>query len=191
MRNRHSPFRVRPAGRLAVLAVAALALGACTVTAGGDPSGGIGYHQARAAELAAVRDWRSCRDQALALSKQARRAASPARYLASARAIEACEAGIGPEAADAARDERMRAYAASVLDHFKGGDLTAARRTLGAFESRFAGRDLHFADGASFIDTMRVLVGQTGRSDLGELAIANVNDGLKAELRRVEYWQRH
>ena len=69
------------------------------------------------------------------------------------RSLAIKEAALGPEIARLAVEERMRAYALSVQNYFKGGDVASARANLGKFKTAFAGKDLYYADGASFSDT--------------------------------------
>ena len=85
----------------------------------------------------------------------------------------------------------MRAYALSVQNHLKGGDVAKARENLDRFKSAFEGKDLVYADGSSFTETMEILLGLRDRSDVGEFSIVNVGESLKAELRRVRYWKRN
>lgn len=182
----------RPRLGAGVLALAgALAASACTLTAEGTPAEGIGFREARFAEISAIRDWRACRDEALDLDRQARKEAAPARYLASAKLLEKCEADLGGEAAKVALDERMRAYALSVQNNLKGGDVPRARENLARFRQAFPDSDLYYADGSSFIDTMEILLGLKDRSALAQFAVLNVGDELKAELRRAHYWKRN
>jgi len=68
--TRKSAFPARK-GVLAA-ALAALALSACSMTTGGGLPEGIGFREARFAEISAAREWRACRDEALALDAQAR-----------------------------------------------------------------------------------------------------------------------
>lgn len=152
---------------------------------------GIDYREQRYSEIQAMRDYRACRDHALELDREAQMNFDPAKYLASARMIEKCESQLGPDVADIATDERMRAYALSIQNHLKGGDVEQARVNLDKFTSTFGGRDLYFADGSSFVDTMEVLLGQRGAGSLGRYSDANVNRDLKSELRRVRHWERN
>ena len=176
---------------VAAIGFTALALAACNTSILSQPEGGIGFREDRHAEVTAMREFRDCRDEALALDAKARRAGSPARYLASARMIEGCEAALGPESARLAPEERMRAYALSIQNYFKGGDVAAARENLGKFKTAFAGSDLYYADGASFSDTISLVLGEVDDAVLGEFSVVNVAPELKAELRRVRYWQRN
>jgi hypothetical protein len=179
--------------RFGAIALVGAALSACNVAmgGGGGTTEGIGYRQARFAEMSAMKAWRDCRDQALALDRQARDAGLPARYLASAKALEACEANAGPEIAALNPEERMRAAAVASLNYLKGGDLERARTGFETFKRYFGGRDLHFVDGSSYNETMDMLLGLSEPQSMGALSVANVNPALKTELRRVRYWERH
>jgi hypothetical protein len=176
---------------IAAIGFTALALAACNTSFSSQPDGGIEFRENRHAEITAMREYRDCRDEALVLDAKARQAGSPARYLASARMIEGCEAALGPESARLALEERMRAYALSIQNYFKGGDIAKARDNLGKFKTHFAGSDLYYADGASFSDTMTLVLGEADDAALGEFSTVNVSPELKAELRRVRYWQRN
>ena len=85
----------------------------------------------------------------------------------------------------------MRAYATAIQNHLKGGDVGAAREGLGRFTQTFSGQDLYLSDGASFVETVALLVGETDRQSIGEFSTANVPAPLKSELRRVRYWERN
>ena len=194
MENSQDLVRQSPrqwAGRLASLLVVAAALGACTVYGSAPTGEGIGFREARFEEMAAMREYRGCRDEAFALEKQARSTGNAGRYISSARLIEKCEATLGPEAAALAEDERIRAYALSIQNYIKGGDLESARRNLGAMQAAFPGKDLYYADGSSFVETAQVLLGQAEVHDYGPYSMLNVNAELKREMRRVNYWQKH
>ena len=175
------------------ITIVGIALSACNMTMGGagDPAEGIGYRQARFAEMSVMKAWRDCRDQALSLDHQARDAGQPARYLASAKAMASCEANAGPEIAALNTEERMRASAVISLNYLKGGDIEQARASFENFKVHFRGRDLLFADGSSYSETMDMLLGLSEPKSVGALSIANVNPELKSELRRVRYWERH
>ena len=179
--------------RLSVLAsvAGALALSACVTQAPPPPDEGIGYREARFAEISAMRDYRKCRDDALTLDRQARQTGDTAKYLASAKLITTCEADLGPEAAGVAGAERFQAYALSVQNYLKGGDVDAARGNLEQLAAAYPGQDLYYPDGSSFIDTMEVLLGLRADHAVARFSDANVNSALKSEMRRVQYWQTH
>ena len=185
-RNRHSGASKRPL--LAVVVVAG-ALAACVTNPMAVREGGIAFREARFAEITAMRTYRACRDEALVMDDQARQGGVPARYLASARLLEQCEAELGPEAANLAPEERMRAYALSIQNYLKGGDIAKAQTNFETFKAAFAGHDLYFADGSSFIETMEVLLGLRERSAIGQFSVLNVDGALKGELRRANYWR--
>ncbi|MDA1101910.1 MAG: hypothetical protein O2967_23385 [Proteobacteria bacterium] len=184
-----------PSGKSTLLPALAIGMAllaaACNPVTTAQQGEGIGFRQARYAEITAMRSYRQCRDDALALDGQARSEASSARYLASARLLDKCETEVGPEATGLAQDERMRAYALGIQNHFKGGDVIQARANLETFKSTFQGADLYFADGSSFIESMEILLGIRDRTAVGEFSVANVSAELKSELRRVRYWTRN
>ncbi len=167
----------------------ALLAGCSTDKATFDP-GGIGFHEARYAEISAMRDFRSCFDEALKLDSQARGGGDLGRYLASARVSEGCEADLGPDANGVSQEERMRAYGLTVQNYLKGGDAVSARRNLDRFRQAFPDNDLYYADGSSFIATMEVLLGQRDTKAFGQFAVLNVSGSLKDEMRRMHYWKR-
>ncbi len=173
------------------LTAALLALAACNMNAQVNPMEGIGFREARFEEISAMREYRQCRDDALELDEQARATGNAGRYLASAKLLEKCEAQMGPETADVAEDERIRAYALSVQNYLKGGDVESAAANFEKYQQAFPGKDLYYADGSSFIETMKILLGQKAPSSYGQFAALNVNDGLKSEMRRVRYWKRN
>lgn len=179
----------RAASSLSLLLVG-VALSAC-VTQPPSFGGGIDFREARYNEISAMRDYRDCRDHALELDKEAQAKHDPAKYLASAKMIENCEAKLGPDVAGVATDERMRSYALTIQNHLKGGDLEGARENLDKFSANFADQDLYFADGSSFVQTMEILLGKRGAGSIGRYSDANVNNELKSELRRVRYWERN
>jgi len=169
---------------------AALALSAC-VTTSPPQDAGIGYREARFAEMTAIREYRSCRDDGFALGRQARETGDAAKYLASARLLSSCEANLGEETSGIAMNERFQSYALSVQNYLKGGDVQQARENLDRLTGRFPGKDLYYPDGSSFIDTMEMLLGLLPDHAAGRLSTANVNSDLKAEMRRVQYWKTH
>ncbi len=189
----HPRILLRTAARAVAPVLALGVLAACSMdgmTSGG-PDTGIGFREARFAEIATMREYRSCRDEALKLDRQARSQGSAAQYLASAKLIAKCDSALGPEMSGIAREERMRAYALGVQNRLKGGDVAGARAGLEKFKSAYAGGDLYYPDGTSFTETMELVLGLRDRTSVGEFSLANVNGTLKAELRRARYWKRH
>lgn len=174
--------------RTVFVALAMGTLSACATDVSG-PLEGIGYRQARFEQISMMREYRACRDQGVELDRKARTSGANGTYLASARILEKCETGLGPDSAGIARDERMRAYALSVQNYFKGGDVEQARENFGKFQKQFADYDFYYPDGTSFVTTMEALLGQRERWTFGEFSALNINDGLKSEMRRVLYWK--
>lgn len=180
----------RLAARSGVFALALLGLGACVT--GGDTVSyeGIGFREARFNEIEAMRSYRQCRDEGVALDELARQEGSRGRYLASARLLEKCEAELGPEGRGIAVDERMRAYALGIQNYFKAGDLEKARENLARFQQAFPENDLYYVDGSSFTATMALLFERHDTDGEAAMALRNVNDALKDEVRRIAYWRR-
>lgn len=172
------------------LIIGTLGLSAC-VTQPPSFGGGIDFRETRYNEINAMRDYRQCREHALELDEQAQQSHDSAKFIASAKMIETCEARLGPEVAGLDRDERMRTYALSIQNYLKGGDIDQARTNLEKFNQTFDGQDLFYADGSSFSHTMEVLLGVRGAGSIGRFSNANVNQDLKSELRRVRYWETH
>ena len=177
--------------RCAIPIATGIFLSACNMHTNQVLVDGIGYRETRFAEISAMREYRQCRDDALKLDTQARKEGSSARYLSSARLIEKCEADVTASAAKASVNERMKAYALSIQNYFKGGDIAKAQQNLENLKTAFPEKDLYFADGSSFIETYEVLIGMKDRSSIGQFSAVNVNQSLKAELRRVRYWTKN
>jgi hypothetical protein len=175
--------------RVIAVAIPAVALAACATGNGVDLTEGIGFREARFAQISMMREYRACRDQGVDLDRQARNTGSRGKYLTSARVLENCETEIGPDGSGIARDERMRAYALSIQNYFKGGDVEHARENFDKFRQTFPAHDLYYPDGASFTVTMEALLGRKERWTFGEFSALNVNDAVKSEMRRMLYWK--
>jgi len=177
-------------GRIGLLGAALVSVSACNTLYGNqEQAEGIGYRTARYADISAMREYRECATQALQLDEQARLSKSAAKYIASANLISKCETEVGPEAADIAPEERMRLYGLSIQNYLKGGDIVQARGNLERFEEAFPNQDLYFSDGTSFIETMSALLGREESTSFGKYSMLNVNNELKSEMRRVNYWK--
>ena len=190
MAKTHSNATVR--ARLAAvpaLLLATLAVTACSTQPKLPDFGSIDFRETRYQDVAALRDFRDCRDQAVELDSQARASGDPARYLSSAELLERCERDLGPDASVVPEDERMRAHGLGIQNFIKGGDAGAARRRLERFKELYPGRDLYYADGSSFRTTMEVLLGHHEERDFGRYSMLNVSTALKGEMRRIQYWK--
>lgn len=172
------------------LALVTSAVAACVPGAPG-PYEGIGYRDARFEEIAAMREYRSCVDQGVQQTEQADVSGQVAGYLAAAKLLESCEANLGPEAQQVAEEERMQAYAVSIINYIKGGDLAQARSNLENFEAAFPEHDLTLANGNSFIDTVTLLTAGVASSDAQEVAFLNVGRDVRGEMSRVRFWKRN
>ena len=177
--------------RAGAVVAALLTATACTTAGqnGGSDATSANYRQDRYQEIAALEEFRKCRDRALKLDRRARENGNRGRFLASAELLENCETELGPKAADAAKAERMRAWALSIQNYIKGGDPAAAAERLQAFRDTFPDRDLYLANGASFTATMSALLGQTSNAELGRLSTLNTTAAVKDELRRMRHWR--
>ena len=182
-------FTVR---HLVGLAGLMFALAGCQTNGGsGFAKEGIGYREARFAEITALRGYRSCAEEAQALGVKSRETRSPSRYLASAKLIERCETELGSDGAGLAPEERMRKYALAIHNYVRGGDLKRAHETFERFQTAFPNQDLYYADGSSFVDTTRALLGQASDQEIARFSMLNINRALKAELRRISYWTKN
>ncbi|MEK9569289.1 MAG: hypothetical protein VW124_09795 [Paracoccaceae bacterium] len=150
---------------------------------------GIGYREARFESLAAIRDYRQCRDEGLTFSKQARAVGNPGGYLTSARVLESCEAKLEPAGTQIEVDERMRTYALSIQNYLKGGDIARAQKSLRNFKRAFKGHDLYYPDGSSFVTTIDALLGQKNKTSFGQFSALNINPTVKSEMRRMFHWK--
>ena len=178
------------AARAACALVLTFSLSACFLGTDNDAAEGIGFRQARFEEVTMIREYRTCRVEGMELDKKALASGSQGTYLASAQVLEKCEANLGPGAnASISKGERMHAYALSVQNYLKGGDVARARDNFDKFQTAFPNRDLYYADGSSFISTMEALLGRSEPWTFGEFANLNVNTQLKGEMRRMNYWK--
>jgi hypothetical protein len=171
------------------LFLAMLTLVACSTDKKLPDFGSIDFREDRYQDVAALRDFRDCRDQAVELDSQARASGDPARYLSSAELLERCDVALGTDASMVPEDERMRAHGLGIQNYIKGSDAGAARRRLERFRQLYSGKDLYYADGSSFRSTMEVLLGQRESREYGRYSLLNVSLTLKDEMRRIEYWK--
>lgn len=185
-----TPFQPPRIARALFVFAALTGLAACASDSAGNVADGIGFREARFQEITATREYRECRDQALDMDRKARVSGSAGAYLTSARVLEKCETALDESNHGVSTGDRMQAYALASQNHFKGGDIDAARRTFTQFKKSFPDNDLYYVDGTSFIATMEALLGQAEPWTFGEFAALNVNGELKSEMRRMNYWKR-
>ncbi|MDX1400624.1 MAG: hypothetical protein R3245_01770 [Kiloniellales bacterium] len=188
--GRHRPKSCsRLKGLSVVVFISGALLAGCSMNRATQDTSGIGFREARYADVSAMRDFRSCQDEAIELDRQARSSGDSARYLASARLLERCEAELGPDVAGISKEERMRGYGLTILNYLKGGDAASARRNLERYRQAFPDNDLYYADGSSFRETMETVLGQRDDKEYGQFALLNVSAELKDEMRRMTYWK--
>ena len=169
----------------------AVALTGCVSTPPPSSSEGIGFRKARFEQLSAMREYRQCREEAFDREKSAVGAGGDgaiAAYRASARALERCETDLGGAAKGVPVRERMRTYALAIQNHLKSGDPQAAKQALAKFESAFKGRDLIFADGGSFLESMETVLAAARPEDTGDLDRRDIGRTVRAEVRRLQRW---
>ena len=174
--------------RLLVLAAVFVLVG-CTTQAPAYDS--VQYRAERAAGNQAVAEFTSCAGQALQLDEQARESGLASQYQAAARTMDACLVEVDPHRQLIDEQERMQAHAFTVMTYFKAGDLSAAQSQLQSFEVMYGRHDLYFRDGTSFLDTFNLLLDQLPSSAAHRASTVNASPALKAEVRRLQYWQRH
>ncbi len=171
------------------LVVAAGGLSACQNTRAAE---GIGFRQARFEKMHAQANYRRCVDEAVEIDATARTSGgATAQYLASARLLERCEKDLGHYADGSMDEERMRAYALSVQNYLKGGDIAAARTNLEELNEAFPHRDLYYPDGSSFRDSMSLLLGTEDPGTKIALNTYNISRELRSELLRARHWKRN
>ena len=147
------------------------------------------FHKHRSAEIAAMRQFRSCADEGKTLDQKARMSGGSGAYLASANVLKQCEAEIHPSHNSIATEERMQAYALAIQNYVKGRDITSARAALKKFKIKFSGKDFYYPDGTSFILTMETLLGMHDEMSFGQFSSLNISKTLKKEMRRLHYWK--
>jgi hypothetical protein len=177
--------------RVAAVVLGLFTLAACNLNQQVNQTESIGFREARFSEITAMREFRSCRDEALKLDTQARATGALGQYLASAKLLEKCEANLGPNAAGQAIEERMRAYGTSIQNYIKGGSPERAAANLENFQKAFPNKDLYLTGDVSFIETMQVLLGQRETTEYGQFSALNISGSLKSEMRRVRYWKQN
>lgn len=181
---------LKQAFRLTLVVTAVAILSGCnSFPTNSDSAEGIGYRGARFDAMSAVRDYRACRDEALTLDQQARHSGSAGQYYQCAALLEKCEAQLGPGVVEISTDERMHAYALSIQNYVKAGDIEKASQTYQRFDDQFPEQDLYFADGSSYKETLRALLGPVSVSEYGRLSLLNASPALKTEMRRINHWK--
>ena len=177
----------RKAGKV----VGLIALAGAIVATGCATSGyeSLEYTQQKNRERLAAQEFASCHQEALIADQSAAKNSRPAGYLHSARVLDRCLTEVSAYSQAVESVELMRTHALMVQNYFKAGEITSAKRAFNGFRSQYPGQDLFFADQSSFIDTMSLLLGEAGPSAALPGSSLNVNPRIKAEVRRINYWQ--
>ncbi len=177
------------AARLGLAAAAALLLAACSATQSADPIDSATFRLDRYEEMQRVQQFETCADEGLTLDTEARSRASSGAFLNSARVLSRCLDDVAQSAEAVPQAKRMRVSALATLNYFKGGDVESARRSFDRFKADYPDRDLYLRNNVSFIESVNVLLGRTEEIRLGQFAVLNVDDDLKREVRRIDYWK--
>lgn len=175
--------------RIAALIVGGVILAACQTTSPVDVAQTAEFRMDRYEEMQRIQGFEQCSQEGLTLDTEARSRASTGAFLNSARVLERCIDDVSLSADAVPEYQRMRIHALAIVNYFKGGDVEAARRGLDRFKSSYPDQDLYFGDSSSFVETADVLLGRTEEFRLGQFAALNVDETLKREVRRMNYWK--
>lgn len=129
-------------------------------------------------------EYEACVAQAWSVDRQAHHVNGEPQFLLSARIFAECDGHISTPGSQHSDKARMVPVAMASLNYARGGDIKAAAKQLAYFESHFSGKDLYFADGSSFVDTMR-LVTASHEIKISQIRLINVNDDVRAEFLRL------
>jgi len=175
--------------RIALLFIGGLTLAACQTTNPVDPAQTAEFRMDRFEEMQRVQGFEQCSQEGLTLDTEARSRASSGAFLNSARVLQRCIEDITLSANAVPEYQRMRIHALAIVNYFKGGDVESARNGLDTFKATYPDQDLYLAGSASFIETAEMLLGRTEEYRLGQFAALNVDEALKREVRRINYWK--
>lgn len=114
---------------------------------------------------------------------------TPATYHMGAKYALSCLDEAPDITSSAIQVSVMQVHALAIAQLLKSGDLQEAVIQLNAFKSRYPRRDLLLDDGASFVHTVELLVGQAPKEQAANGSLLNATPSLKSELRRQQYWQ--
>lgn len=118
-----------------------------------------------------------CRSEALAIAS----GEDAARALSAARIAERC-LDLSDD-----NDAVIHLHAMAIANYLKSGHVGQARALLDSFNQRYPHRDLYFADGTSFVDTVSVLLA----AENSDGSSGNVNRTLQEEFQRKHFWETH
>jgi hypothetical protein len=81
----------------------------------------------------------------------------------------------------------MQLSALAVVNYIKAGETQLAKQSLGSFRAQFPQQDLLYADYTSFVDTALALL-EYKQLSAHQLQTLNINQALRTELKRQQYW---
>jgi hypothetical protein len=136
-------------------------------------------------------EFTSCQQQAFELDASASTNASAAQFLQSASVANTCLQEVDDYGYEISRQQLMQLHALSVQNYLKGGDVKQAQQQLESFRTSFENRDLYYSDNTSFIDSFSLLLHDISAQQVITQSSLNARGELKAELRRIDYWQKH
>jgi len=116
-------------------------------------------------------------------------AANPASYHLGAKYALACLEEAPEIRNEIVQLSVMQVHALAITQLLKAGDMQSAVQQVNAFKSRYPRRDLILEDGASFVQTIELIIGQAPIEQAAHASLLNASPALKSELRRHQYWQ--
>lgn len=114
---------------------------------------------------------------------------TPATYHLGAKYALACLDEAPVITSSALQLSVMQVHALAITQFLKAGDMQEAVNQLNAFKASYPRRDLLLDDGASFVHSVELIVGQAPKEQSAEGSLLNASSSLKSELRRQQYWQ--
>ncbi len=139
----------------------------------------------RAAEVTDHASFSDCNQTAIMLSGQATR---PALYHNSAKQALRCLSDVADNASSISRSERMQLHALAIVNFAKSGEINSAQTELALFMNQYPFDDLYLANGASFTDTMSLMLGEVSPRQAATSSLSNSTRELKSEFRRQQFW---
>ncbi|MFT6896685.1 MAG: hypothetical protein ACJA13_001088 [Paraglaciecola sp.] len=174
MSPKQSPKKIPQVFKLLVAGTALLSLQACQTTA---------------THIDALASDSNCQANALAMAEHASSSASSPQFLSAANKLQRCATELATGKQMNA-ENRMRLMAASTLNFIKGGDVTRAKEQIVRFNHDFAQQDLYFSDYTSFRDTASALLDSDSLT-YEQFSQLNINQQLRNEIKRKQYWLSH
>jgi len=125
----------------------------------------------------------------LLLAEPVASANSPATYHLGAKHALACLDDAPLVMNGTLETSVMQVHALAITQFLKSGDVLQAEQQLNSFKAQFPKQDLLLNDGASFVNTIELIVGEVPIAQSAKGSLLNASTALKSELRRHQYWQ--